>query len=100
MESAAYYPPYILAFNPRFIEIREVESGRLVQAIKGQDIKCLWSGGNSGRLTSKEEMGDAQKRDLHIHVTMRTEDVDHRDESGSEGKPRHGMFELLPTDLA
>src|SRR5258708_37068695 len=36
-EKVAYHPPYVLLFDPRFIEIRHVETGRLAQIIPGND---------------------------------------------------------------
>jgi RHO1 GDP-GTP exchange protein 1/2 len=35
---------HVLLFSPRFIEIRQVTTGRLVQVIEGQDIRLLYSG--------------------------------------------------------
>jgi RHO1 GDP-GTP exchange protein 1/2 len=35
--------PYVLAFEPSFVEIRHVESGQLVQVIKGIDLRCLFA---------------------------------------------------------
>ncbi|KAK3828749.1 MAG: RhoGEF Rgf2 [Benniella sp.] len=34
--------PYIIAFDPSFIEIRHVETGDLVQIIQGHNIRCLY----------------------------------------------------------
>ncbi|EKM51937.1 uncharacterized protein PHACADRAFT_199441 [Phanerochaete carnosa HHB-10118-sp] len=36
--------PYILAFDPTFVEIWHVETGRIVQVIQGSNIRCLWPG--------------------------------------------------------
>ncbi|KAJ7126727.1 hypothetical protein C8R44DRAFT_617406 [Mycena epipterygia] len=50
-ERVALHLPYILLFDARFIVIRDVETGRLVQSILGTDIRCLWDGrgvGSSG----------------------------------------------------
>lgn len=33
--------PYVIAFDPSFIEIRHVETGDLVQIIPGNNIRCL-----------------------------------------------------------
>jgi len=35
--------PFILAFEPTFIEVRHVESGNLVQIVTGSNIRCLFS---------------------------------------------------------
>ena len=37
-ERVAWHPPYILLFDSRFIEIRHVGTGRLVQIISGNDM--------------------------------------------------------------
>ncbi|KAF9104702.1 RHO1 GDP-GTP exchange protein 2 [Mortierella sp. AM989] len=34
--------PYVIAFDPSFIEIRHVETGDLVQIIPGNNIRCLY----------------------------------------------------------
>jgi hypothetical protein len=44
-ERVAHHPPYVLLFNSDFIEVRHVETGRLVQLIKGE-VRCLWDGRN------------------------------------------------------
>ncbi|EKM51935.1 uncharacterized protein PHACADRAFT_187325 [Phanerochaete carnosa HHB-10118-sp] len=35
--------PYILAFDPTFVEIWHVETGRIVQVIQGSNIRCLFT---------------------------------------------------------
>ncbi|QRV90094.1 Rho guanine nucleotide exchange factor [Ceratobasidium sp. AG-Ba] len=42
--SVAFRWPHVLLFSPNYIEIRNVESGGLVQVVKGKDIKLLYSG--------------------------------------------------------
>lgn len=39
----AFHYPYILAFEPSFIEVRHVGSGALHQIITGSSVKCLFS---------------------------------------------------------
>ncbi|KAF8645045.1 hypothetical protein AX16_008106 [Volvariella volvacea WC 439] len=41
-ERVALHAPYILLFDPRFIEVRHLETGRLAQLITGSDIRCTW----------------------------------------------------------
>ncbi|BGP36297.1 RHO1 GDP-GTP exchange protein 2 [Rhodotorula kratochvilovae] len=41
--SFALHYPYVLAFEPTFIEVRHVESGALMQIIPGNNIKCLFA---------------------------------------------------------
>ena len=40
-EHIAWHPPYVLIFNPCFIEVRHVNTGRLCQIIRGNDTKNL-----------------------------------------------------------
>jgi len=39
----ALHYPYVLAFEPTFVEIRHVETGQLAQIIKGHNLRCLFS---------------------------------------------------------
>ena len=39
----AYHHPYVLAFDPSFIEVRHVESGALHQVITGNNLRYLFS---------------------------------------------------------
>ncbi|GAA5909060.1 uncharacterized protein JCM6883_002593 [Sporobolomyces salmoneus] len=41
--SFALHYPYVLAFEPTFIEVRHVESGALMQIIPGNNIRCLFA---------------------------------------------------------
>ncbi|KAI7848144.1 CNH domain-containing protein [Circinella umbellata] len=40
-QSIAFCYPYVIAFDPRFIEIRHAESGELVQILAGHHMRCL-----------------------------------------------------------
>ncbi|KAI9248316.1 CNH domain-containing protein [Phascolomyces articulosus] len=39
--SIAFSYPYVLAFDSRFIEVRHVETGQLVQVIAGENMQCI-----------------------------------------------------------
>lgn len=39
--AAALYGPYVLLFDPDFVEIRNAQNGRLRQVIAGRDVRCL-----------------------------------------------------------
>ncbi|KAI9033768.1 CNH domain-containing protein [Phycomyces nitens] len=43
-QSFAFSYPHVIAFDPSFIEIRNVETGELEQVIKGDNIRCLSNG--------------------------------------------------------
>ncbi|KAI9270472.1 CNH domain-containing protein [Phascolomyces articulosus] len=40
-QSIAFCYPYVIAFDPRFIEVRHAESGVLVQILAGDHMRCL-----------------------------------------------------------
>ncbi|KAF9928346.1 RHO1 GDP-GTP exchange protein 2 [Linnemannia zychae] len=55
--------PYIIAFDPSFIEIRHVETGDLVQIIPGNNIRCLHYAANvpgAIHVVMTDEEGDYQ----------------------------------------
>jgi RHO1 GDP-GTP exchange protein 1/2 len=47
-ESFAQRGRHVLLFSPAFIEVREVNTGRLVQVLEGEDIRLLHPGSTSG----------------------------------------------------
>ncbi|CAG8705449.1 11904_t:CDS:10, partial [Dentiscutata erythropus] len=40
-EAVALHLPYIIGFDPLFIEIHDVETGKLLQVIAGKNMRCL-----------------------------------------------------------
>ncbi|KAI7903065.1 CNH domain-containing protein [Cokeromyces recurvatus] len=40
-QSVAFYYPYVIGFDSRFIEVRHIETGELVQILAGTNIRCL-----------------------------------------------------------
>ncbi|KAG0326928.1 RHO1 GDP-GTP exchange protein 2 [Dissophora globulifera] len=55
--------PYVIAFDPSFIEIRHVETGDLVQIIPGNNIRCLYHVANQPgaiHVVMTDEVGDFQ----------------------------------------
>ncbi|CAG8438590.1 10628_t:CDS:10 [Funneliformis caledonium] len=47
-EAVALQLPYVIGFNPLFIEIRDVHNGELCQVIPGKNLRCL-NDNSSGR---------------------------------------------------
>ena len=39
----AFQYPYVLAFEPTFVEIRNVETGSMSQVIQGNNLRCLFT---------------------------------------------------------
>ncbi|KAI8336829.1 hypothetical protein BC941DRAFT_353736 [Chlamydoabsidia padenii] len=40
-QAVGFYHPYIVAFDSQMIEIRHVETGKLIQVLAGNDLQCL-----------------------------------------------------------
>jgi hypothetical protein len=72
-KSAALYGPYVLLFDPDFVEIRNAQNGRLRQVISGRDVKCLddgLSGGSAGQRTIKISLQHPQQERCQIIVEL------------------------------
>lgn len=97
-ERVAWHPPYILLFDSRFIEIRHIDTGRLVQIIPGNEIRCLWDGRGGGAppamTPGPDGWQDGVSQESRVHAVMRAEPA-----------PGHArargvfqqVFELVPT---
>ncbi|KAL0567587.1 Rho guanine nucleotide exchange factor [Marasmius crinis-equi] len=68
-ERVALHSPYILLFDSRFIEVRHLETGRLVQIIPGTDIRCIWDGRGAGP-TNQVISTPNSNRQIEVHVAM------------------------------
>ncbi|KAG6909360.1 hypothetical protein DXG01_000799 [Tephrocybe rancida] len=65
----ALHAPYVLIIGARFIEIRELATGRLIQIIPGNDIQCIWDG--RGVIPSATSIPAGQNiQEAQVHVTM------------------------------
>ncbi|KAF1838445.1 hypothetical protein BDW02DRAFT_594696 [Decorospora gaudefroyi] len=72
-KSAAMYGPYVLLFDPDFVEIRNAQNGRLRQVIAGRDVKCLddgLSGGSSHNRTIKLSLQHPQQERCQVVVEL------------------------------
>lgn len=75
-ERVACHPPYILLFDSRFIEIRHIETGRLVQVISGNDMRCVWDGRSTTSTDSITPVDDdwgGVSQESKIHGVMNAE---------------------------
>ncbi|KAI0632704.1 CNH-domain-containing protein [Trametes polyzona] len=76
---AAWHAPYVLLFNPAFIEVRHVESGRLAQIVPGHDVHCVWDGRGlvpaqaQAQVQAQDEFEDP--RTPRIHAVMDDSDI-------------------------
>jgi len=96
-EQAACHPPYVLLFNPHFVEIRHLDTGRLIQIIRGNDVRCLCDGLQCVPYTD-ERYGDMARRP-RLHVIMNEERSATRRKRlslGGDEQLQH-VFELKPT---
>ena len=93
-EQVAWHPPYILLFDSRFIEIRHVETGRLVQIIPGNDIRCIWDGRGASQyqVTPDGAWDEAVSQQPKIHGVMNME----MDQAGGAKLTVQHVFELVP----
>ncbi|KDR80795.1 hypothetical protein GALMADRAFT_60733 [Galerina marginata CBS 339.88] len=75
-ERVAFHSPYILLFDSRFIEVRHVETGRLVQIIPGNEVRCTWDGrGVSTQVTTPPiDSGDEGVQEAQVHFVMNSTD--------------------------
>jgi RHO1 GDP-GTP exchange protein 1/2 len=99
-ERVAFHPPYILIFDTRFIEVRHIDKGNLVQIIPGVDLHCTWDG--RGYFTAPTPMSpipggwdDHSPGEATIHAVMKAEEVPN---ASTRASPQH-VFELAPTQL-
>ena len=93
-ERVAFHPPYVLLFDSHFIEIRHVQTGRLVQIIPGNDVRCIWDGrGVTGTpaTTSDTPQGDG------LETTSSWKGPKIYGAMNAEGPPAPGSRETHPT---
>ncbi|KAJ7173704.1 CNH domain-containing protein [Mycena filopes] len=97
-ERVALHAPYILLFDSRFIEIRNIETGRLAQIIPGNDIRCLWDGRGVGSsiVATPAADGEPTVQDAQVHAVMNGVDQTQPGSRPSRAVAQH-VFELIPT---
>jgi len=93
-ERVAWHPPYILLFDRRFIEIRHVETSRLVQIIPGNDMRCVQDGRGmiQAQVTSEDPMDEVSAQEPRVHGVTSKE----APRPGAEGVWTQRVFELIP----
>ena len=93
----ALHSPYILLFDSRFIEIRDIETGRLAQIISGNDIRCIWDGrgiGSNVSATPVDGRNSDSVQEAQVHAVMTSmEQVT----VGNRKATAQNVFELIPT---
>ncbi|KAF4610695.1 hypothetical protein D9613_007108 [Agrocybe pediades] len=96
----AMHAPYVLLFDTRFIEIRHVETGRLVQIIPGNDVHCVWDGRSldtGAAVVPAAGSEDHMVQEPRVHAVMNlTEQSLQPGVRAVRGVMQH-VFELFPT---
>jgi len=94
-ERVAWHPPYILLFGSRFVEIRHVKTGRLVQIIPGNDMQCVWDdrSTNHSRADSEGSRDEIISQEPRVHGVMNMEAPQH----DRRGVITQRVFELVPS---
>lgn len=96
IERVACHPPHVMLFSPRFIEVRLLDSCRIVQVIPGIDVHAIWDDADwaakanalvGGPVAPGEEGWSPEAR---VHVALR--------EPGERPQQQVlQVYELLPT---
>ena len=94
-ERVAFHAPYILLFDSRFIEIRHVETGLLVQIISGSDVRCIWDG--RGVSTSSVSPLHEDSQEAQVHVVMNATDSTNGPGTLKNKSIVQHVCELIPT---
>ncbi|KAF8166590.1 Dbl-like domain-containing protein [Mycena galopus ATCC 62051] len=99
-ERVAFHAPYILLFDTRFIEVRDVETGRLAQIIPGNDMHCLWDGRGQATNSNEQNLADHRNgvlQEARVHGVMNApEPPAQRGHLAPRAVAQH-VFELIPT---
>ena len=94
-ERIAFHAPYILIFDSRFIEIRHIETGLLVQIIPGSDVRCIWDGRGVSTSTVSPLHEDSQE--AQVHVVMNATDSTNGPGTLKNTSIVQHVCELIPT---
>ncbi|KAJ7623723.1 signal transducer [Roridomyces roridus] len=98
-ERVAFHAPYILLFDTRFIEVRDVESGRLAQIIPGNDMHCLWDGRGQpgGNEQSQVDQRNGVLQEAKVHGVMNAPELPIQPGRPPPRAVAQHVFELIPT---
>jgi hypothetical protein len=99
-ERVAMHAPYVLLFDSRFIEVRHVETGRLVQVIAGNDIRCVWDGralDGGAAAVPPEGTEDKMIQEPRVHAVMNLPEPPAQPGTRPGRGIMQHVFELFPT---
>jgi RHO1 GDP-GTP exchange protein 1/2 len=94
-ERVAFHPPHILLFDSRFIEVRNVETGRLAQIIPGKEIRCIWDGRGLPSNQSNQVLSESEQQEAKVHAVM-TNMITLDGQARTKAIAQQ-VFELVPT---
>ncbi|KAG5653612.1 hypothetical protein H0H81_011984 [Sphagnurus paluster] len=98
-ERVAVHLPYVLIFDSRFIEVRDIDTGRLVQIIPGNDVRCIWDGrgvGTNVAANPTKDIDDQNIQEAQVHAVMNAVDIP--PQGGNRPKLiAQNVVELVPT---
>ncbi|KAG6829149.1 hypothetical protein H0H92_005554 [Tricholoma furcatifolium] len=92
-ERVALHAPYVMIFDSRFIEIRDVLTGRLVQIIPGNDVRCIWDGRGVSTNITATPAGEHIVQEAQVHAVMNSADTP----VGRSKAVAQSVLELIPT---
>nr|KIR45931.1 hypothetical protein I312_04901 [Cryptococcus bacillisporus CA1280] len=101
-DSVAFHPPYLLLISAPFIEIRHIDTGKLLQIYTGSDLRLTWDGSGGQKdppvfNPGKHGYGDETKiQEPQIHICQRA--TDHKQGRGQQPIGQI-VYELSPTLL-
>ncbi|KAK6905920.1 hypothetical protein I203_106755 [Kwoniella mangroviensis CBS 8507] len=102
-DSIAFHPPYLLLISAPFIEIRHIDTAKLLQIYTGSDLRLTWDGSGGHKHQpidnpGKNGYGEETKiQEPQIHICQRAQDMRPLGR-GLQGVGQH-VFELSPTLL-
>jgi len=96
-DCVAWHSPYVLLFNSQFIEVRHTPTGRLIQIIFGNDMRCICDGRGANQSQpihtgSSDQMFSQQ---TGVYGMMNTEAA----QPDGRGVMTEHVFELVLTGL-
>ncbi|WWD17661.1 hypothetical protein CI109_102102 [Kwoniella shandongensis] len=102
-DSIAFHPPYLLLISAPFIEIRHIDTARLLQIYTGSDIRLTWDGSGGQKNPPIENPGkngygeETKIQEPQIHICQRAQDLKPTGR-GVQGIGQ-AVYELSPTLL-
>jgi len=101
-DRVAIRAPYVLLFDTQFIEIRHIETGRLVQIISGTDIRCVWDGRSldgGAAIVASEGTEERMYQEPRVHAVTTMGESAVQPGRPTRGIVQHvfGLFPIIPS---